>query len=293
MRVRSSLTAGASRAAGMMAVAAVLGMGSAAQAAIITSSVADYEPRMTRPTGSTPGTGFAIDTNIDTPSDAAELRIGGQDRFKFTAAFFYELPALAPGETIANANLRFVQRAQSSTLTPSFNVDLRALGITQDIAVENDPDTTGQAPTVGTTLRSTDILYSESDTDLRPGIGTTLGRLELQDNFLVPADVIQAGGTAVPRESDAVADALLTTYLNALYAEGVPAGSFLIVTLNPDAAPGDTQTNRFGVAAANSATVADRPVLSFDIVAVPEPTTLGLFAAGGLALLARRRQPAR
>jgi PEP-CTERM motif len=275
------------RAAGAFFVSSLLACG-ATRADTVESSVADYEPRFVRPTGSMPGTGFAIDTNIDTPSDAAELRIGGQARFKFTGAFFFPLPALDPGQSVANANLRFAQRPDASVLAPNYNADLRILGITQDISDANDPDATGKMPTVGPSLSSTDILYSESDTDTRPGIGTALGRLEIQDNFVTPADTIATGGATTPRETNAAADTLLTGYINSLIAQGIPAGSYLIVTLNPDGTPNDEQSNRYLFASSNSTIPADHPTLSYDVV--PEPGGIAVLGLGALGLIARRRR---
>jgi len=270
----------------------------ASQAAVlppITSSVADYEPRLTRPTGSNPGESFAIDSNIDTPSDAAELRIGGQSRFKFTGAFFFALPTFAPGDTVTTANLRFAQRPDASTIPLTFNADLRVLGITQDISESFDPDPTpgdttpdADTPTINPAL-SPD-LFSETDLDTRAGIGTLLGRVELQDNFVTPADNIATGGATTPRESSDAADALLAGYINGLIAEGIPAGSFLIVTLNPDGTPNDVSTNRYTFASANSAVEADRPTLTLDVRPVPEPGTIGILGAVGFSLLARRRR---
>ena len=267
--------------------AAVLGIAGAAHAAVlppIVSSVADYEPRLTRPTGSTPGTGLNIDTNIDTPSDAAEVRVGSQDRFRFTSAFFFPLPEIAPGEVVT-ANLRFVQRPDSTASIP-FNADLRVLGITQDISEAYDPDATGKAPTINPDLGA--LLYDESDADTRAAIGTELPRLELQDNFLTPADLIPTGGANVARETSDVADLLLAGYLNSLAAEGIPEGSFLIVTINPDSPPDDGATQRLRFAAANSGAIGDRPTLTIEVV--PEPSTLGVLGVAAVGLLARRRR---
>jgi hypothetical protein len=256
---------------------------------VITSSLADYEPRLTRATGTNPGEGLAIDPAIDTPSDAANLRVGGQSRFRIGSAYFFALPALAPGQSIGNAHLSFTQipdTATSGANVPAFNADLRGVGITQDISVANDPDNPQVDPTVNPNISA--LLYNDADTDARPAVGTAVPRLLVQNNFLAPGDYIANGGSIATRNTTAAADALLGGYLNSLYAAGVPDGSFLILTIMPDAPPGDAVTNRYQLASANATDPAQRPTLTIDVV--PEPASLGLFAIGAAALLARRRR---
>jgi hypothetical protein len=275
-------------AASALSVALVAGAAQAAVLPPIVSSVADYEPRLVRPTSAAPGTGFAIDTNIDTPSDADNLRIGGQSRFRIGSAYFFALPALAAGESVANAGLRFTQIPDSAATgtVPVFNADLRVVGITQDISVANDPDSPQVAETVNPALSA--LLYNDTATDDRDGIGTPLPRVVVQDNFLTPAQYLANGsGANAVRETNALAGLTLAGYLNALYASGVPASSFLIVTLNPDAPPDDVINNRYQLASANAA-AGLQPTLTIDVV--PEPSALGLLGLAAAGLLARRRR---
>ena len=270
-----------------LSAAALLSGARTSHAAVIEGSRADYEPRLVRPTGSNPGEQFAIDPAVDTPSDANNLRIGGQTRFRIGSAYFFALPTLQPGELVSTAGLRFSQLPDSATngVVPTFNADLRVLGITQDISVANDPDSPPVAETVNPAISS--LLYNDAATDDRAGIGTALPRLLLQDDFLTPAQYLANGGTAAVRETSILAGTTLAGYLNALYASGVPDGSFLIVTLNPDAPPDDTLTNRYQIASANAADAAQRPALTIDVV--PEPSAMGVLAVAAVAVLRRRR----
>ena len=276
--------------AGWIFYGALLLSAGAASAAVIESSGADYEPRLTRATGTNPGEGLAIDTNINTPSDAANLRIGGQARFRIGTAYFFALPALAPGETIASASLRFTQIPDSATTgaRPTFNADLRAVGLFSDISVAHDPQ--GTQPQVNPSLDPSlsSLLYGDAEDDSRAALGTSVPRMEVQDNFLVPNDYIANGGANATRATSAAANLLLANYLNSLYAAGVPAGSYLVVTLNPDAPPDDVNTNRYQVASANATDPSQRPALTIEVV--PEPSAVGVFAAAGLGLVARRRR---
>lgn len=280
-----------SRAGWAFCAAMLLGAG-VANAAVLTieGSGADYEPRLTRATGTNPGEGLAIDTNVNTPSDAANLRIGGQARFRIGSAYFFALPTLAPGETINLASLRFTQIPDSAAagVRPTFNADLRAVGIFSDISVAHDPQ--GTQPQVNPNLDPSlsSLLYGDAEDDTRAAIGTAVPRLEIHDNFLVPDFYIANGGANATRTTGPGANILLANYLNTLYAAGVPAGSYLVVTLNPDAPPDDVNTNRYQIASANATDASQRPALTIEVV--PEPSTAGVIAVAGLGLLARRRR---
>lgn len=280
------------RVGALCAVAVVtFGATGTAEAVVIESSVADYEPRLVRPTGSASGEGLDFDANVNTPSDAMNLRIGGQNRFRIGSAYFFALPALAPGETIGSSGLRFTQIPDSAAAgqPPAFNADLRVLGLFSDISVAHDPQGTNPQinPSLDPSLSS--LLYHDADDDTRDGLNTAVPRLEVQEDFLTPAEYLANGsGANALRETSAAANTLLTGYLNALYAAGVPEGSFLVVTLNPDAPPDDVITNRYQIASANVVDAGQRPALTIEVV--PEPSTLGVLVVVGLGMLARRRR---
>ena len=162
--------------------AAVLsaGFAGAASAAVvdITSSTTDFEAR------------YRVDTNTYDPgasTTAGGLRVGFQPNFGATnqptgginAVHFFQLPVLQPGETIGTANFAntMVEEANRNIdITPRFNADLYALGITR-------------TPTANATT-SQDYFYLGNNPD--PGAGendgtsVTTTRQRIQDDFFVP-----------------------------------------------------------------------------------------------------------
>ena len=268
------------------ALAAATSLSARAAVIPIQDSIDDFEPqKRSDATG-----GYAASENFATGS-----RIGFQSGFNgtgpnvpggITSVYFFQLPALGPGETISGATFsvgRLTDSAASAT-TPTFNADLYALGV--------------MSPVSKTVAEAQKFFYlgNTAQTAL-PAVGATVGGTvsRVADDFLVPADFIANGGTAsaTPKTAD------LTSYVQGLYANAAangftPGTSFLVLRLNPDADTlPTTGTQRYTTAfqgtTANggAGTPENRPLLT--LVTVPEPTTAGLLMAGALGLLRRRR----
>ena len=249
-----------------------------AGAAPIYSSLADYEPRLVRPNPSPAGEQLAIDPAIDTPSDAANLRVGGQSRFRIGSAYFFALPTLTPGQTISGASLAFTQipdtAAATAAFTPQFNADLRVVGITQDISVANDPDTSRW--TRRSTRRSASSLRRHRGRHPRPARHDRAAAGapgQLPDAGAVPRAGLRRQRTAAERRHGQRAAAGLPQL--ALRGRR-PVGQLSDRDAQSRRAAGRTLTNRYQFASSNVADNAQRPTLHLDVV--PEPGSLSLLA---------------
>jgi hypothetical protein len=86
--------------------------------------------------------------------------------------------------------------------------------------------------------------------------------------------------------TDATGSANLMAFLNAQYDGGAGAGQFVYLRLNVDG--GLTAVRGYNVHTANDPDPAKRPTIEY--TAVPEPASLALFAAAGVALAWGRRR---
>lgn len=255
-------------------LSATLG-GAAAQAAIITGSASDFEPRIR-----TGGTQTAEGPHDPGPSKTAgTLRTGQQTNFQISSAYFFQLPAVAPS-AITSANLVLTRVADSATgaVLPTFNADLVALGFVNE------------EPPGNLTADSERYFFfgAEGATDTAAGENGA-ARLLIQDNFLSPGDFIARGGESVAHGTSDAGDAALLTYLQGLYADPafVPGSSYLVLRLNADAAAeSPTTTMRYTIASAENTVVEARPVLELSIV--PEPSAGALIMLAAMGLLRRR-----
>jgi len=219
-------------------------------------------------------------------------RVGHQSNFNGSGASapgaimavdFFQLPALAPGESVTSAsfNVGVVPDSAGTAVTPTFNADLYVLGFVSAI---------------GKTAADAQNYWYIGDTAQASlpgtaGSATVTGSVSrLVDNFLVPADFVANGGTEVLHTAN------ITTYIQNLYANPGPSGftpgsSFLIVRVNPDAAsPPTSGTQRYSLASpgtgpsGNGGTGTTKPSITLETV--PEPSSFLLtgilFCATGL-----------
>jgi hypothetical protein len=246
----------------------------------ITSSKSDFEPRVglssTGPNG----------VYTTTPSTTAtNLRIGisggSTNRVYGNAAYMFQLPVLAPGETIAAASLKLTELVDSAAGTPAANADLWAIGF----------DNTN--PPLDNATESQNYFFNGS-VDSNAGIGTGALRTLIQDNFLIPTDVILAGSPAA-HQTNAAGSATLLAYINSLYANPnvIPGTSNLIVRLNFDgdsyAPVSATAANRYMLGSADNTDTTVLPTLTLTTQQVPEPAALSVFGSAILLLNLRQR----
>ena len=259
-----------------------------ARAAVIPiqDSVDDYEPQKNSTTGA-----YTASENFATGS-----RVGFQSNFNGTGAsapggitslYFFQLPALGPGESVSGATFGIGRLPDSSsaatTVAPTFNADLYALGVVD--AITKDAAAAQKFFYIGDTAQGS-----------LPAGGPTVGGsvARLADNFFTSEDWIANGGSASSADT-----ADITSYVQGLYSNPAanaftPGTSYLVLRLNPDTdAPPTTGTQRYTTAfqgtAANGGAGAPESRPQVTLTVVPEPATAGVLFVGALGLLRRRR----
>ena len=238
----------------------------------------DFESRI-----SLNATGPTGDYDPSNSTSNSQLRIGVSGglnmRVYGNAILFFKLPILQAGETLTSANLRVTELADPTNGPPTINADLWAIGYDNRAVPPN-------------AAADSEAYFFNGPLDANPGVGTGAARTLLQDNFLVPADVIGTGGQPVPHDTNASADASLLAYIQSLYANPniIPGTSSLVLRLNYDDATYapvfGTVPNHYTIASADNP--ANKPTLTIGTQAVPEPASI-LFVATTALLLARRR----
>jgi hypothetical protein len=207
--------------------------------------------------------------------------------------FLFQLPALAPGESVTSATFSIGRVADSaaSAVAPTFNADLYALGVT------------ATAPTINT-AGSPDgqhLFYigdtAQSSLPAVAGSQIITGPVSrLADNFFVPSMFIANGGSAAPLD---VTD--VSSYIQNLYADPVgngfvPGTSYLVMRINPDTStPPSSGTQRYSVAwQGNSATTpggnpGNGPFITLTTVPEPGSVCLATISLIGSLLVTRRQ----
>jgi len=246
----------------------------------IVSSKSDFEPRVGL---SSTGPNGVYTTTASTTANNLRVGISGgsTNRVYGNAAYMFQLPALAPGETIAGASLKLMELVDASAGTPAANADLWAIGFDNN------------NPPLDSATESQNYFFNGS-ADANAGIGTGAVRTLIQDNFLAPTDVITAGSPAA-HQMDATGSASLLAYIQSLYANPnlVPGTSSLILRLNFDsdsyAPTSATAANRYMLGSADNTDATLQPVLTLTTQQIPEPVAVGVLASAMLLLGIRRR----
>jgi hypothetical protein len=258
-----------------------LSIGSAAWADYsIVSSRSDFEPRVGL--NATGPNGVYTTTNSTT---ANNIRIGvsggATNRVYGNGAFMFQLPALAPGETITGASLKVTELVDSAAGDPAANADIWVIGFDNN------------NPPLNSATESQNYLFNGS-VDSGAGFGTGAVRTLIQDNFLTHTDVILSGSPA-NHQTDATGSANLLAYIQSLYANPnvIPGTTNVILRLNYDsdtyAPTSATGANRYMLGSADNTDTTVQPVLTLTTQQVPEPAAIGIFGSAMLFLSIRQR----
>ena len=193
----------------------------------------------------------------------------------------FQLPVLASGESITGASLKLTELVDAAAGSPAANADLWAIGFDNN------------NPPLNSATESQNYFFNGS-ADANAGIGAGAARTLIQDNFLVPTDVILSGSPAA-HQTDVTGSGNLLAYIQSLYANPnvVPGTTNLLLRLNFDsdsyAPTSATGANRYMLGSADNTDTNVQPTLTLTTRQVPEPAVLSIFGSAMLLLNRRRR----
>jgi len=240
--------------------------------------ISDFEARVSL-NASGPTGDYDPANSVSNTSLRVGVAGGANNKVYANAIFFFKLPVLQVGENLTSANLRLTELADPANGPPTINADLWAIGYDNHTFPQNNP-------------AESQTYFFNGPSDPNPGVGAGTLRTLLQDNFLIPTDVIGTGGASVAHDTNSTGDLALLAYFQSLYANPniIPGTSSLILRLNYDddayAPVFGTVPNHYTIDAADNAS--GRPTLTLSTQLVPEPQSIGFLAVA--LLLPRRRR---
>ncbi len=191
--------------------------------------------------------------------------LAGQPVPDGSGILLFELPSLAPGQTILEANLQVTLLA-ASNLVSNEHADLYALGYVETLPPENDTNASWYYEN-----DINDTWYYSGSLDTRNGndLGTNIGNtpiIKIADDFATTSTPLGDVYT------DALADAALVGFINGLYDEhGAQGGDYLVMRLSANQLF-DQNYHRYLFYARDNTDAETWPVLS--LTAVPDPSTV-------------------
>ncbi|HEV8292777.1 MAG TPA: hypothetical protein VGP94_12675, partial [Tepidisphaeraceae bacterium] len=206
-----------------LAIILFLFLASAARADYtVIGHLSDFEARVslgaTGPTGDYDPANSIANTSLRTG-----VAGGSNNKVYGNAIVFFKLPVLQSGESLSGANFRVTELADPANGPPTINADLWAIGYTNAATPLNNP-------------AESQTYFFNGPLDPNPGVGTGAVRALIQDNFLIPTDVIGTGGAPIAHDTNPAGDAALLAYIQSLYANPniIPGTTSLILRLNFD-----------------------------------------------------------
>lgn len=225
----------------------------AGAAAILTGLTDDAQVAVTNPSNPTDGGGTVANTTAGSFSGG---RLGSSNTY-YNTVYVFQLPSVG---AITNP---FESASFSMTIQATNDIDAFNAGLSYDL--------------YGLSARSASSLVLGSDFFL--GGNDTTDATKIVENFITGANTTRFQNNVTKTTSAAS----LRNYLNAQYAGGAGAGSYIFLRVNLDGL--NSSLSGISNYTANAANASYRPTITYT---VPEPSSL--LALAGLASIPLRRR---